>query len=171
MTGHTCGAAWGRSAFSTTWGIDMTKKVRIENADGSNHHLVVQTWQKGADGTPDVLLKEEPLRNPTDMLDGWVWQGQYLVVVEKGADPVPEPPPTYCGMTATKTNHDKKAETLAITTPSGRKLHISSNLLVIDVNREGDAVAAVLEGEGVPFFRTRIIAGHRVKDARSSSTV
>lgn len=61
----------------------MTKKIRIENADGSDHRVVVQTWQKGVDGAPDVLLKEEPLRNPTDMLDGWVWQGQYLIVVEK----------------------------------------------------------------------------------------
>jgi len=61
----------------------MTKKVRIENADGSNHKLVVQTWQKGYDGTPDTLLKEEALNNPTDLIEGMVWQGQYLVVLEK----------------------------------------------------------------------------------------
>lgn len=60
----------------------MTKKVRIENADTSNHKLVVQTWQKGANGAPDHMVSEQALNNPTDICDGMVWQQQYLVVKE-----------------------------------------------------------------------------------------
>lgn len=60
----------------------MTKKVRIENADTSNYKVIVQTWRKGADGAPDTKVKEESLDHPTAMLDGWVWQNQYLVISE-----------------------------------------------------------------------------------------
>ena len=60
----------------------MTKKVRIENADTSNHKVVVETWLKGADGQPDVLESTQQLNNPTDLVEGWIWQGKYLVVKE-----------------------------------------------------------------------------------------
>lgn len=69
----------------------MTKKVRIENADTSNHKLVVQVWQKGApmpDGlggtnqAPDVMSSEYAINGPTDMVDAYVHSGQYLVVRE-----------------------------------------------------------------------------------------
>ena len=69
----------------------MTKKVRIENADTSNHKLVVQVWQKGAtmpDGlggtnqAPDVMANEYAINAPTDMVDAYVHSGQYLVVRE-----------------------------------------------------------------------------------------
>ncbi len=69
----------------------MTKKVRIENADTSNHKLVVQVWQKGAtmpDGmggknqAPDVMANEYAINGPTDMVDCYVHSHQYLVVRE-----------------------------------------------------------------------------------------
>lgn len=60
----------------------MTKAVRIENADTSNHKVVVQTWQKGQNGAPDTLKSEEVLAHPTQMLTGWIWQEQYLVIKE-----------------------------------------------------------------------------------------
>lgn len=69
----------------------MTKKVRIENADTSNHKLVVQVWQKGAampDGmggtnqAPDVMANEHTINNPTDLVEVYVHGGQYLVVRE-----------------------------------------------------------------------------------------
>lgn len=60
----------------------MTKKVRVENADNSDHKLVVQTWQVAPDDQPHVLVKEEPLNYPTAMTEGLVFQGQYLVIKE-----------------------------------------------------------------------------------------
>ena len=63
----------------------MTKAVRIENADNSDHVVVVQTWQKGIDSEPDAMIKEEELTHPTQMCEGMIWQEQYLVVKEKDA--------------------------------------------------------------------------------------
>ena len=60
----------------------MTKKVRIENADCSDHKLVVQTWQKTGGEAPDVLVDEVQLINPTDICDAMVWAEQYIVVKE-----------------------------------------------------------------------------------------
>ena len=67
----------------------MTKRVRIENADNSNHVLVVQTWAKGVNEGPDALVDEPHtlvsevlLSNPTDLCEAHVWAGQYLVVKE-----------------------------------------------------------------------------------------
>lgn len=61
----------------------MTKRVRIENADSSDHKLVVQTWEKSGGDAPDVLVEEQPLNNPTDLLEATIWQERYLVVKEK----------------------------------------------------------------------------------------
>lgn len=60
----------------------MTKKVRIENADNSDHKLVVQTWRKSGDDRPDALVSEVPLNYPTAMTEGLVYQEQYLVIKE-----------------------------------------------------------------------------------------
>jgi hypothetical protein len=69
----------------------MTKKVRIENADTSDHKLVAQVWQKGAampDGmggtnqAPDVMTSEHAINSPTDMVEVYVHSHQYLVVRE-----------------------------------------------------------------------------------------
>ncbi len=60
----------------------MTKHVRIENADTSEHKVVVQTWERGVDGQPDVLKFEEDLEHPTAMLTGTIWKERYLIVRE-----------------------------------------------------------------------------------------
>lgn len=60
----------------------MTKSVRIENADTSDHKVVVQTWQQGQNGEPDTLVEELDLSHPTQMHEGLVYQGQYLVIRE-----------------------------------------------------------------------------------------
>lgn len=60
----------------------MTKMVRIENADTSTHKLVVETWAVGTDGQPDTLVHSKPLDRPTQLLEGWVWKQQYLVIRE-----------------------------------------------------------------------------------------
>ncbi len=60
----------------------MTKKVRVENADTSNHNVLVQTWVKGQDGEPDTLKEERELNNPTDLGEFWIWKEQYIVIKE-----------------------------------------------------------------------------------------
>ena len=60
----------------------MTKKVRIENADGSDYKVVVQTWRRGQEGEPDTLVKEEFANYPTAMVEGLIFKEQYLVVKE-----------------------------------------------------------------------------------------
>jgi len=61
----------------------MTKAVRIENADNSDHIVIVQTWAKGFDNEPDNMIKEEELSYPTQMCEGMIWKEQYLVIKEK----------------------------------------------------------------------------------------
>lgn len=61
----------------------MTKKVRIENADTSNHKLVVQAWATSPSGASDALIGERELNNPADLAEFYVHQGQYLVVKEQ----------------------------------------------------------------------------------------
>ena len=60
----------------------MTKQVRIENADTSDHKLVVQVWDKGADGAPDRLDHEVKLDHPTFMASEYVHSTRYIVVKE-----------------------------------------------------------------------------------------
>lgn len=62
----------------------MTKQVRIENACNSNFKVVVQTWDKGHDGEPDRLVREEVLGCPTAMTgdDTYITSTRYLVVKE-----------------------------------------------------------------------------------------
>lgn len=62
----------------------MTKKVRIENADTSNYKVVVQVWDKGCDGEPDVMAFERRLDHPTAMTDDDVCltSTRYVVVKE-----------------------------------------------------------------------------------------
>jgi hypothetical protein len=66
----------------------MTKKVRIENADTSNHKLVVQVVRKGIAATdngpnaPDETVSEHAINGPTDMVEVYVHSGQYLIVRE-----------------------------------------------------------------------------------------
>lgn len=62
----------------------MTKRVRIENADTSTYKVVVQVWDKGFDGRPDVLVHEVVLVNPCDMTgpDVYITSTRYIVVKE-----------------------------------------------------------------------------------------
>lgn len=62
----------------------MTKAVRIENADTSEHKVLVQTWDKGVDGQPDVMAHEQVLGYPTAMTDSntYIHSGRYLIVKE-----------------------------------------------------------------------------------------
>jgi len=54
----------------------MTKRVRIENADLSDHRIVVEIW----DG--NSLLKLVPMDYPTDLREFNVFGNQYLVIRE-----------------------------------------------------------------------------------------
>lgn len=62
----------------------MTKQVRIENADTAPYRVLVQVWDKGADGAPDVLAKEVTLGHPTAMTgqDIYLTSTRYIVVKE-----------------------------------------------------------------------------------------
>lgn len=62
----------------------MTKTVRIENADNSPYKVVVEVWDKGQAGAPDVLAKTINLDCPTAMTgsDCYITSSRYLVVKE-----------------------------------------------------------------------------------------
>ena len=60
----------------------MTKKVRIENADTSNHNVSVEVWQSGKDGEPDKLASTVELNHPTALTEQLIYQGQYLKIIE-----------------------------------------------------------------------------------------
>ena len=62
----------------------MTKKVRIENADTSSFKVIVEVWDKSADGSPDVLVKTINLDWPTAMTgdDVYLTNSRYIVVKE-----------------------------------------------------------------------------------------
>lgn len=62
----------------------MTKKVRIENADTADYKVVVQVWDKGQNGAPDVMAFERELSYPCAMTgdDIYLTSTRYLVVKE-----------------------------------------------------------------------------------------
>lgn len=62
----------------------MTKKIRIENADTSSYKVVVQVWDKGQDGQPDVMAFERNLDSPCSMTgdDIYLTSTRYVVVKE-----------------------------------------------------------------------------------------
>jgi hypothetical protein len=60
----------------------MTKQVRIENADTSDHKIIVQMWNKGVDGAPDNMVDEVPLNHPTALTTQTIWKERYLVIKE-----------------------------------------------------------------------------------------
>lgn len=62
----------------------MTKKVRIENADTADYKVVVEVWDKGFNGAPDVLAFERRLDYPTAMTgdDVYLTSTRYIVVKE-----------------------------------------------------------------------------------------
>jgi hypothetical protein len=68
----------------------MTKAIRIENADQSNHEVEVQVWQNGVvvegEKRQDILVRVFPLSFPTAMMTEYVHGSQYLVIKEKSQD-------------------------------------------------------------------------------------
>ena len=67
----------------------MTKKVRVENADMSSYKVIVEIWDKGRDGAPDVLADTKWLDYPTAMTDDSVYltSTRYIVVKEAPVEP------------------------------------------------------------------------------------
>ena len=62
----------------------MTKSIRIENADTSDHKVQVEVWQVGRDGEADSKLRTIDINHPTAMAEEVIHDGQYLVVKEVG---------------------------------------------------------------------------------------
>ena len=72
----------------------MTKHIRIENADTSDHKVVVEVWQRGLAVAPNVLeydeliheadqlIKTVPLNHPTALVEETIWKDRYLVIKE-----------------------------------------------------------------------------------------
>ena len=60
----------------------MTKSIRIENADTSDHKVIVECWIKQGEGKPDVLESSIPLDYPTALTTQTIWGTKYLVVRE-----------------------------------------------------------------------------------------
>jgi hypothetical protein len=58
----------------------MTKAIRVENADTSNHKVVVQVWDKG--DPIDTLVREIFLDFPTAMANEAIFDTRYLVIKE-----------------------------------------------------------------------------------------
>ena len=63
----------------------MTKAIRVENADNSQHKVRVRVMQKETafnDGRPDILVREVDISTPTQMETLTIFRGQYLIVEE-----------------------------------------------------------------------------------------
>lgn len=64
----------------------MTKKIRIENADTSDHKVVVQVWQTNNTHLgSDIKVREIELNHPTQMVEEHIHSGQYLTIKEVAA--------------------------------------------------------------------------------------
>ncbi len=60
----------------------MTKSIRVENADNSNHKVVVQVWERGPEGGHAKMLTEHRLDYPTSMVEKTIWKDHFLVIKE-----------------------------------------------------------------------------------------
>jgi hypothetical protein len=60
----------------------MTKRIRVENADTSDHKVMVQVFEKPVGGGHAKLVKESPLNYPTSMLEETIWKNHFLVIKE-----------------------------------------------------------------------------------------
>lgn len=60
----------------------MTKAIRVENADISDHKVMVQVWEKPQDGGHAKMIEEHPLDNPTAMIEKTIWKDHFLVIKE-----------------------------------------------------------------------------------------
>ncbi|MCS6114475.1 hypothetical protein [Shewanella baltica] len=59
----------------------MTKRIRVENADTSDHKVVVQIWDKGIDSAPDNLVEEFELYQ-VQLKELTIWDSRYIVIKE-----------------------------------------------------------------------------------------
>ncbi|MEJ6520646.1 hypothetical protein PQI64_12890 [Shewanella bicestrii] len=59
----------------------MTKRIRVENADTSNHKVMVQLWDKGQDSAPDTLVQEFELYK-IELKELTIWDSRYIVIKE-----------------------------------------------------------------------------------------
>lgn len=59
----------------------MTKRLRLENADTSDHKVVVQLFDKSQDGSPDTLFEEFEI-HPIELRELTVWDTRYIVIKE-----------------------------------------------------------------------------------------
>lgn len=63
----------------------MTKRVRVENADTAPYTVLVEVWDKGANGAPDALVRTVTLPNPADLAADdslYLTSSRYLIVRE-----------------------------------------------------------------------------------------
>jgi hypothetical protein len=63
----------------------MTKVIRLENADASDHKVIIEVWQEDVgrkDDIADTLLETIALDNPGDLQYLTVFPGRYLVIKE-----------------------------------------------------------------------------------------
>lgn len=60
----------------------MTKAIRIENADTSNHKVQILVMAPGRLGAPDTVVRTLDLNLPAQQITEYVHSGQYLVVKE-----------------------------------------------------------------------------------------
>lgn len=59
----------------------MTKLIRIENADTSNHKVLVEVWTDlGTE--PPRLEKSFDLNSPTQMISEYIYGNRYITVRE-----------------------------------------------------------------------------------------
>jgi hypothetical protein len=59
----------------------MSKSIRIENADTSDHKVVVEVWE-GGDHIEPKKINEIRLDYPTALTTQLVYKGQFLVIRE-----------------------------------------------------------------------------------------
>ena len=60
----------------------MTKAIRVENADNSDHKVMVQVWEKSVEGGHAKMVEEYSLNSPTQMIEKTIWKNHFLVIKE-----------------------------------------------------------------------------------------
>ncbi len=60
----------------------MTKRVRVENADNAHGSIIVQVWETGAGGAPDIMIEQTVLHHAADLTEKYLHKTRYLKVLE-----------------------------------------------------------------------------------------
>ena len=60
----------------------MTKLIRVENADTSQHKVKVSVFDRLNGDGPGMLAEEHKLDHPCQMKDIYIHNGRYLVIEE-----------------------------------------------------------------------------------------